>query len=237
MAEPGHALVVADAAQLEPRVLAALSGDPALSAAATAGDLYEAVAGDGFGGDRAHAKVALLGAMYGATTGESGRLLGVLFDRYPQAMALVEGAARAGERAESVRSILGRASPPPGAWWREATQAGSLPEATDTEQRRARQVARDWGRFTRNFVIQASAADWAAVWLSGLRAALLDLPGAELVFFQHDEVIVHVPQVLADDAAALATDTAARARDLVFPGSVVPTPVRATVVTSYADAK
>src|SRR6185312_12674622 len=58
VAEPGHALVVADAAQLEPRVLAALSGDPALSAAATAGDLYEAVAGDGFGGDRAHAKVA-----------------------------------------------------------------------------------------------------------------------------------------------------------------------------------
>ena len=191
-------------------MLAALSGDAALSAAATAGDLYEAVAGDGFGGDRAHAKVALLGAMYGATTGESGRLLGVLFDRYPRAMALVEGAARAGERAESVRSVLGRASPPPGAWWREATQAGSLPEATDAEQRRARQVARDWGRFTRNFVIQASAADWAAVWLSGLRAALLDLPGAELVFFQHDEVIVHVPQELADDAAAMATATAAR---------------------------
>jgi len=237
MAEPGHRLVVADAAQLEPRVLAALSGDAALSAAATAGDLYEAVAGDGFGGDRAHAKVALLGAMYGATTGESGRLLSVLFDRYPRAMAVVEGAARAGERAESVRSVLGRASPPPGPWWREATQAGSLPEATEAEQRRARQVARDWGRFTRNFVIQASAADWAAVWLSGLRAALLDLPGAELVFFQHDEVIVHVPEAMADDAASMATATAAGARELVFPGSVVPTPVRATIVTSYADAK
>jgi len=237
VAEPGHALVVADAAQLEPRVLAALSGDPALSAAATAGDLYEAVAGDGFGGDRAHAKVALLGAMYGATTGESGRLLRVLFDRYPRAMAVIEGAARAGERAESVRSVLGRASPPPGTWWREVTQAGNLPEATDAEQRRARQVARDWGRFTRNFVIQASAADWAAVWLSGLRTALLGLPGAELVFFQHDEVIVHVPQESADDAAAMATATAVVARDLVFPGSAVPTPVRATVVASYADAK
>jgi DNA polymerase I len=100
--------------------------------------------------------------------------------------------------------VLGRASPPPGSWWREATQTGSLPEASEAEQRRARQVARDWGRFTRNFVIQASAADWAAVWLSGLRAALLDVPGAELVFFQHDEVIVHCPAELADDVAAAA---------------------------------
>jgi DNA polymerase-1 len=237
MAEPGHRLVVADAAQLEPRVLAALSGDPALAAAAVAGDLYQGVAADGFGGDRAHAKVALLGAMYGATTGESGRLLSVLFDRYPRAMAVVEDAARAGERGESVRSVLGRASPPPGARWRDAMLAAGRPEADDADQRRARQVARDWGRFTRNFVIQASAADWAAVWLSGLRRSLRDRAGAELVFFQHDEVIVHAPEAAAGEVAELAAAAAAEARDLVFPGSTVPTPVQVAVVASYADAK
>ena len=78
VADPGHRLVVADAAQLEPRVLAAVSGDVALQRISADEDLYTALANDGFGGDRAHAKVAMLGAMYGATSGESGRLLGTL---------------------------------------------------------------------------------------------------------------------------------------------------------------
>src|SRR6267154_6759611 len=39
VADPGWVLVVADAAQLEPRVLAALAGDEALAVAAGAGDL------------------------------------------------------------------------------------------------------------------------------------------------------------------------------------------------------
>ncbi|MET0865627.1 MAG: bifunctional 3'-5' exonuclease/DNA polymerase, partial [Nakamurella sp.] len=66
VADPGHRLVVADAAQLEPRVLAAISGDVALQRVSAVADLYTALADDGFGGDRAHAKVAMLGAMYGA---------------------------------------------------------------------------------------------------------------------------------------------------------------------------
>ena len=53
---------------------------------------------DGFGGDRAHAKVAMLGAMYGATTGEAGRLLGTLRARYPVAMACVETRRAGGTR-------------------------------------------------------------------------------------------------------------------------------------------
>src|SRR5262249_395766 len=64
VADPGWVLVVADAAQLEPRVLAALAGDEALAAAAGTGDLYQALA-DAFGGERANAKIALLSAMYG----------------------------------------------------------------------------------------------------------------------------------------------------------------------------
>lgn len=237
VADPGYRLVVADAAQLEPRVLAAVSGDPFLAAVSAAGDLYDALAADGFGGDRAHAKVAMLGAMYGATSGEAGRLLVVLRTRYPQAMAYVETAARQGERGESVRSVLGRASPPPGPGWRETVQAGNLPEATADEERRGRQAARDWGRFTRNFVIQASAADWAAVWLSGLRRDLRGVDGAELVFFQHDELVVHVPTARADDVGELAVAAATAARNLVFPGSPVVTPVRPVVVGRYSDAK
>ncbi|MFT4229459.1 MAG: bifunctional 3'-5' exonuclease/DNA polymerase, partial [Microbacterium sp.] len=74
-ADPGWRLVVADVAQLEPRVLAAMSRDLALADAARGRDLYTGVVASGAVRTRAEAKVALLGAMYGATTGDSGRLV------------------------------------------------------------------------------------------------------------------------------------------------------------------
>ena len=62
-ADPGWKLVVADAAQLEPRVLAAMSGDERMAHAATGGDLYQALADQGVVETRQHAKIAMLGAM------------------------------------------------------------------------------------------------------------------------------------------------------------------------------
>jgi len=218
-------------------VLAAVAGDVALQRVSADADLYTALADDGFGGDRAHAKVAMLGAMYGATSGESGRLLGTLRSRYPAAMAYVENAARQGEGGDVVYSVLGRACPPPGDAWREIVEVGSQQDATDAERRRAGQFARDRGRFTRNFVVQGSAADWASVWLSGLRRNLRSVEGTELVFFQHDELIVHVPDEHAQAVADLTIEAAESARRLVFPRTLVTTPVRPAVVDCYADAK
>ena len=237
IAEPGHVFVVADAAQLEPRVLAAISRDPVLQAVSQQNDLYTALADDGFGGDRAQAKVAMLGAMYGATSGEAGRLLGTLRRRYPVAMACVEDAARQGEVGGVVSSVLGRTSPGPSQDWWDQLQAGSLPDATPAQERRARQIARDRGRFTRNFIVQGSAADWAGVWLSGVRRDLFLVPGAELVFFQHDELVVHAPVDQAEQVAALVVAAAEAARTLVFPGATVATPVKPAIVSRYADAK
>lgn len=237
VADPGYRLVVADAAQLEPRVLAAISGDAALQKVSTDADLYTALANDGFGGDRAHAKLAMLGAMYGQTSGEAGRLLTTLRDRYPAAMACVESAARQGERGNVVHSVLGRACPPPSPAWRETVDWGSRQDANEPERRRAELVARDRGRFTRNFVVQASAADWASVWLSGLRRDLRSIGGAELVFFQHDELIIHAPDESASAVADLTIEAANSARRLVFPSSSVTTPVRPAIVDCYADAK
>lgn len=233
MAKPGYRLVVADAAQLEPRVLAAISQDRALQAISTDEDLYAGLAADGFGGDRAKAKLAMLGAMYGQTSGEAGRLLATLRLRYPAAMGCVETAARQGEAGGVVRSVLGRMSPPPSESWRSVVAAGG----DGAGERRAREYARSWGRFTRNFVVQASAADWAAVWLSSLRRELRSVAGAELVFFQHDELVVHAPTEVADQVAELTRQTAEQARDLVFPGSTLTTPVRPLIVGNYAEAK
>jgi DNA polymerase-1 len=239
VAEPGWTLVVADASQLEPRVLAALSGDRGLERAARGRDLYGDLASAAFGGDRPRAKVAMLAAMYGGTSGENGQALGVLRRRFPAAVGYVEAAARAGEGGQLVRSVLGRTCPPPSAGWRERTAAlGQEGEESD-EVRSARRSARDRGRFTRNFVVQASAADWALTALAALRRSLAsDRQGApELVFFQHDEVVVHCRAEDADGVVAAVTEAAAEATRLVFGDTSVHFPLDGTVVTRYADAK
>ena len=69
VADPGWQLVVADAGQLEPRVLAAVSGDARLATAGAAGDLYAALAAGRVRRRPGPAKLALLGAMYGQTGG------------------------------------------------------------------------------------------------------------------------------------------------------------------------
>ncbi|WP_323791141.1 bifunctional 3'-5' exonuclease/DNA polymerase, partial [Nocardioides sp.] len=111
VADEGWALVVADVAQLEPRVLAGMSGDSALAEAARGTDLYQGMVDAGAVATRNDAKLGLLGAMYGATSGESGRMVAGLTRRYPAAFGLVEDAARAGERGQVVRTLLGRGSP------------------------------------------------------------------------------------------------------------------------------
>ena len=73
VADDGWMFVVADVAQLEPRVLAGMSGDRALARSARGADLYQGMVDDGAVASRKDAKLGLLGAMYGATSGESGR--------------------------------------------------------------------------------------------------------------------------------------------------------------------
>lgn len=232
-ADPGWSLVVADAAQLEPRVLAALSGDQGLASVSTGVDLYARLAAEAFDGDRDHAKIAMLSAMYGGTAGGAAALLATLRKRFPQAVDYVERAARAGEEGRMVRSRLGRTSPPPSEAWRNLTGASATDEGAE---RRSRQAAREWGRFTRNFVVQASASDWALTLLATLRRHLSGAR-AHLVFFQHDEVMVHCPTAEAEAVTEAITAAAEEATTLVFPDTSVHFPLQVTTVTTYADAK
>ncbi|WP_049570533.1 bifunctional 3'-5' exonuclease/DNA polymerase [Streptomyces sp. SBT349] len=219
VADPGWRLVVADADQLEPRVLAAISRDPGLMATAGgADDLYTALSLRGFSGDRAAAKLALLGAIYGQTSGEGLRHLADLRRRFPAAVACVDDAARAGEEGRLVRTWLGRTCPP------------GDPDARPGAPARAR------GRFTRNFIVQGSAAEWALLMLAALRALLRDMR-AELVFFQHDEVVVHCPEEEAEAVAEAVRASGEAAGRLTFGTTPVRYPFSTAVVECYADAK
>lgn len=234
VADPGWRFVVADAGQLEPRVLAAVSGDARLAAAGGAGDLYAALAADSFDGDRPRAKVALLGAMYGQTGGAAIPALAVLRQSYPTAFDYVEAAARTGEAGGLVRSWLGRTCPPASTALRDAGL--EPPEEVGTaEVPQGGTTGRARGRFTRNFVIQATAAEWALVLLATLRTAL-EGTKAELVLFVHDEVVVHCPE---DEAAAVAEAvhaSAAEAGRLLFGQTTVRFPLDVSIVECYTDA-
>ncbi len=252
-ADPGWRLVVADAGQLEPRILAAVAEDAGMMRAAGAGDMYAALAQESFGGDRAVAKVALLGAMYGQTGGQAAPALATLRRSYPKAFAYVEDAARVGEAGGLVRSWLGRTCPPPSASWTDATWSAdpdrevvvsgdasgeSIDAAFDVARthRSGAARARARGRFTRNFVIQATAAEWALALLATLRTGLVGSP-ARIVFFQHDEVIVHAPADIAEDVANAVREAAVTASRLLFGDTPVRFPLGVAVVESYADAK
>ena len=244
IADDGWKLVVADASQLEPRILAALAGDRDMVAAGSAGDLYAGIVASGAVDTRDQAKVAMLGAMYGATTGESGRLMPKLARAYPRAIGMVEEAARAGERGEIVTTRLGRSSPLPGSEWL-ATQSQAYGEsASEADTSRARGSARAWGRFTRNFIVQGSAAEWALCWMASIRRRLTALSGEawlthapHLVFFLHDEVVVHCPEHLAKRVEEEIRAAAVEAGILLFGELPAEFPVTVAIVDNYGQAK
>ncbi|MGD7707557.1 bifunctional 3'-5' exonuclease/DNA polymerase [Microlunatus sp. Y2014] len=241
-AEPGWTLVVADAAQLEPRVLAAMAADEQMAAACQGADLYQGLVDQGVIDTREHAKIAVLAAMYGSTSGEAGALLPRLARAYPKAMGVVEGAARAGERGEQVTTWLGRTSPAPHDGWQEAQAGAQQPDAGVEAERWARRASRDWGRFTRNFVVQGTAAEWALCWLGHLRRALTSIRSAdgtrpELVYFLHDEVMVHAPVDCAEAVADAVREAAHRAGALLFGSFGVEFALNVAVVDSYDQAK
>ncbi|MCX2927881.1 bifunctional 3'-5' exonuclease/DNA polymerase [Streptomyces sp. NEAU-W12] len=244
VADPGWRLVVADADQMEPRVLAAISRDPGLmEVAGRETDLYQSVSDRAFSGDRAQAKLAVLGAVYGQTSGDGLKNLAALRRRFPTAVAYVDEAARAGEEGRLVRTWLGRTCPPAARTTDNAVEEAGIPLAEE-EPDAARQWipgyastdARARGRFTRNFVVQGSAADWTLLLLAALRQALTDL-AAELVFFQHDEVIVHCPEEEAETVAGAIREAAELAGRLTFGPTPVRFPFTTAVVECYADAK
>ena len=112
------------------------------------------------------------------------------------------GGARRG-RAHPARPRLAAARP--GSWAERAVELGEPADEGGSREDRDRR-RRAWGRFTRNFVVQGTGAEWALCWLADLRNRLWRLGGAapsserpHLVFFLHDEVVVHTPETLADD--------------------------------------
>jgi DNA polymerase-1 len=217
VAADGHVFVRADLGQIEPRVLAAVSRDQALIAATRADDLYAPVAAQ-LGVDRPTAKVAVLGAMYGQTTGHGAQALRRLNAAYPVAMAYLDAADRSGRAGRDLR-----------------TYGGRLIQLADTEARSSSRAAA-YGRYARNAMVQGAAAELFKMWAVTVRARCGPL-GAQIVLCLHDELLVHCPCEQAETVSGLVDECLREAAARWAPGCGVRFISDTAVIRSWSDAK
>jgi DNA polymerase-1 len=241
VASPGHTLVSCDLSQIEPRILAERSADPALLALFAGGqDLYTAIAIQlgllpvgatkqdaktarfGEVSVRDAAKTLTLATIYGMwASGLSIRLgcdketaqahLDTFFDLFP-------GVARYKDHIEQIAMATGVARSIGGRWrvFRRYPEPARRQFATWDGFMAARgQWWKDKNRMLRqavNHTIQATGADILKL---GMILAFQRLPsGAHLIGAIHDELLVEAPSPCADEAARIlagAMEEAARA--------------------------
>lgn len=188
----GRLLVRSDLGQIEPRVLAAVSGDTGLATAAREDDMYAPVAA-ALRSDRPTAKVAVLAAMYGQTSGPAGEALKDMERAYPTALAFLRDAEEHGRRGEDLRTYGGRLL-------RLSSLADVLAEAGAESH-----AAHSYGRFARNAVVQGAAAELFKAWAATVRAGLAG-SGARIVLCLHDELLVECDEADAPRMAAVVDD-------------------------------
>ncbi|MEM6458062.1 MAG: DNA polymerase I [Planctomycetota bacterium] len=226
VAAPGSVLVSADYSQIELRMLAHLSDDPALIEAFRGDqDIHTAVAAQVFAvapeevtsEQRGHAKTINFGIIYGVTPfGLARRIEGLdldgatkLIDDYKTTYAGIDRfLAACVEQATAegyVTTILGRRRPI------EQVQARNPQQRALGE------------RLAINSVVQGSAADLIKLAMVNLHRRLVDeeVP-AKMLLQIHDELVLECPEEEADAVAAVVTDAMEHAMSLKVPLKVEP---------------
>ena len=201
----GNRFVVADYSQIELRLLAHLSGDPAfVDAFRAGGDIHRQTAAQIFGvapsdvtpEQRSRAKTINFATIYGQGARALGRQLGIGYD---EAQRFID---EYFERFAGVRAFLDRTVA-------EARERGYvetifgrrryIPELKDKNHN-----TRMFGeRTAKNSPLQGSAADLIKVAMIKVRDALRAGFGAKLLLQVHDELVVEAPESEAERVAAL----------------------------------
>ena len=186
--------------------------------------MYAPVA-EQLGVDRATAKVAVLGAMYGQTTGQGARALRGLDAAYPVAMAYLQAADRAGQLGRALRTYGGRLIN------FETIDMGELADHRDGRARAAAQ-----GRYGRNAMVQGAAAELFKAWAVTVRARA-SVFDARIVLCLHDELLVHAPSEHGDSVAKLLDDCLREAAHRWAPDDSVRFVADISVIRRWSDAK
>lgn len=210
IADPGHLLISADYSQIEPRIIASLSGDKTMIATyRDGGDVYQAVA-DRMNVTRDAGKKLVLSISYGIGAPKISRDIGcsireardlmdffaARFTAIPRHKNVVISRARKDKFSET---MFGRRRP--------------FPEIMSSDDMKRSYAERS----AYNFVIQGSAADIMKIALANLYAALPQ--EAQLLMTIHDEVVVQAPADMVEEISAIIQleMEAARPPSLVVP--------------------
>ena len=159
--------------------------------------------------------------MYGQTTGHGAHALRRLNAAYPQAMAYLDAADRAGRAGRDLRTYGGRLivlAPSPGQGPRSSSRAAA------------------YGRYARNAMVQGAAAELFKMWAVTVRARCGHL-GARIVLCLHDELLVHCPREHAETVSRLVDECLREAAQRWAPDCGVRFIAVTTIVRSWSDAK
>ena len=227
VAEDGYTLVIADYSQVELRILAEVSGDPAFVEAfrngddlhrVTAATMYGVTMDDVSKDQRSAAKRINFGLMYGrgakslsaqlGASEERGRqLIDEYFANYPKVRSFLQKTASRAVRDRTLRTIAGR-----------VRKFGDSGPVDDKGAMR---------REAMNYPIQGASADIAKLALVYVREDLKDLD-ARLVNCIHDEFVVECREEIAAEVAERTGEAMKRAGEAILKK----VPVEVEVATS-----
>ncbi|MFL6031383.1 MAG: DNA polymerase I [Rubrobacteraceae bacterium] len=218
-ASPGRRLVVADYSQIELRILAHMTGEPALVESFMEGeDIHTRTAAEVFDTRiemvtpelRRRAKMVNFGILYGISgfglasrlgnvhPAEAERYIKRYFERYPKVTEFMRETLQEAEELGYATTLFGRR--------RYVPELGSS----------NKNIRRLGERLAFNARVQGSAADIIKVAMVDLAPRLRPL-GADMIMQVHDELVFDVDEDRVDVVAALAADRMVAAYDLEPP--------------------
>ncbi|HEY0873093.1 MAG TPA: DNA polymerase I [Vicinamibacterales bacterium] len=224
VAEPGNVLISADYSQIELRVLAHLSGEPALIDAFSRGeDIHERTALQVFGtnsglGDhelRSRAKMINYALLYGkqaftlakdigVSRDEADAFIKAYFAGFPSVRGFIDQLLATARDTGVVKTMFGRRR--------------LMPDLNS----RNRQILAKAEREATNFPIQGSAADILKKAMIDVHAALATATGgrARMILTVHDELLFETPKAARDETAAIVRERMQEAVKLKVPLTV-----------------
>jgi DNA polymerase I-like protein with 3'-5' exonuclease and polymerase domains len=230
VAPPGYKLVVADYSQIEPRIIAAFSGDPIMvNNYLEGGDIYTTI-GDTMGVDRKAGKVLVLSIAYGVGPDKIAQSIGCsvtdakdLLNRFEAQFhdiskykAKVIRQASAHSPIPYVSTLLGRRR--------------YIPELKSRE--RGLKSRADRQAF--NTVIQGSAADIMKLAMVRAHSCFTDEPDVNVVLTVHDELVTIAREDLAEETAEAIRESM---EGINFPEIGIPLIADVKIVDKWGEAK
>lgn len=230
IAPPGHKLVVADYSQIEPRIIAAFSGDKRLvENYLTGGDIYTTI-GETMGVERKVGKMLVLAISYGVGPDKIASSIGCsmkqaqdLMDRFEHEFSSIKQ-----YKAKVIRHSK-QQKPVPFA----STIFGRrryIPELKSSDFRLLARAERQ----TFNTVIQGSAADIMKLALVRAHSCFTDEPNINVVLTVHDELVTITPEERVNDVKEAIRISM---EDIKIDRMVVPLIADIHVVDKWGEAK